>query len=156
MMAYKDELYKHIYMWLKDQDTHHMLLDMIMATISKNSFELPQEHTNFWGSTKQSLQKLTQLQVMQDFSPTWMWQKQHDYYVHIGSRNQGITWGTNLCDKLIEATHSLWTKWNSFKHDRQVHGLREVEDRRLKAAIKIKLGTGGLKRSDKYYLTIRC
>ena len=59
MMAYKNELYKHIYTWLKEQGTHCMLLDMIMATLFKNAFELQEEYNNFWGSTKQNLHKLT-------------------------------------------------------------------------------------------------
>ena len=50
-----------------------------------------------------------------------------------------MAWGTNLCNKLIEVTHSLWTKYNYFEHDRQIHGLREVEDIRLKSAIKINM-----------------
>ena len=37
--------------------------------------------------------------------------------------------------KLIDATHSLWTKRNSFEHDKLIHRLREVEDTRLKTAI---------------------
>ena len=28
MMAYKNELYKHLYTWLKEQDIHHILLDI--------------------------------------------------------------------------------------------------------------------------------
>ena len=33
MKAYEYELCKHIYLWLKEQDTQQMLLDMIMVTI---------------------------------------------------------------------------------------------------------------------------
>ena len=51
MMAYKKELYKHIYTWLKDQDTHHMLLDMIMTTLSKN-------HLNFNKNAPTSVNQL--------------------------------------------------------------------------------------------------
>ena len=65
-----------------------------------------------------------------------MWEQQHEYYVHMGSKKQGITWGTKLCQKLIEATHLLWSKRNSFEHDRKLHELIEVEDIRLKGAIK--------------------
>ena len=75
---------------------------------------------------------------MKGFLPTKMWQKQHDNQVDLGSKKQGITLGTIfLCDKLIEVTHSLWTKRNSFKHDRKLHELRELEDSILKSAIKI-------------------
>ena len=49
IMAYKNELYKHIYTWIKEQDTHHMLLYMIMVALLENLFGLPQEYTNFWG-----------------------------------------------------------------------------------------------------------
>ena len=45
--ACKNKLYKHTYTWLKEQDTQYMLLDMIMATLSKKSFELPQKYANF-------------------------------------------------------------------------------------------------------------
>ena len=55
----------------------------------------------------------------------------------MGSKKQGITWGTKLCEKLIEATHPLWTKRNYFEHNRKLHGLIEVENIRLKTAIKI-------------------
>ena len=54
----------------------------------------------------------------------------------MGSRKQGITWGTKLREKLIEATHLLWTKLNLFEHDRQLHGLRKVTDIRLKTSVK--------------------
>ena len=79
---------------------------------------------------------------MQDFLHTGMLMKQHDYYVHMGTKKQSITWGTNPYNKLIEATHSLWTKRNSFDHDRQIHGLREVEDIRLKSAKRININQG--------------
>ena len=46
----------------------------------------------------------------------------------------------------------LWTKRNSFEHDRKLHGLQEGEDILLKTAIRNqnKLGTAELNRSDKY------
>ena len=67
MRGYKDELYKHMYTWLKEQDMQWILLDMIMATLFKQPFELPKEYKNYRGSTRQNLQKITQLQVMQGF-----------------------------------------------------------------------------------------
>ena len=72
--------------------------------------------------------------------------------MYIGSRKQGIKWGTKLCEKLIKTIHLLWKKRNSFEHDRKIHGLKEVEDIQLKTAIrgKYKLGTARLKKSDKY------
>ena len=81
-----------------------------------------------------------------------MWQQQHDYHLHIGSRKQGITWGTKLYKKLIETSHSLWNKRNTFEHDRKLHGLIEVEDIRLKRVIKVQYekGIAGLKASDRY------
>ena len=38
--------------------------------------------------------------------------------------------------KMIEATHLLWTNRNVVEHYRQIYGLREVGDARLKMAIK--------------------
>ena len=55
---------------------------------------------------------------------------------HGVKKKQGITWGTKLYEKLIEATHLLWTKHNSFEDDRKLHRLIEVEDIHLKTAIK--------------------
>ena len=53
MKAHKNELYKPIYTWLKEQDTQQILLDMTMATFFRGSFKLLQEYKNYWGSTKQ-------------------------------------------------------------------------------------------------------
>ena len=52
MKAYKYELYKYIYSWLKKQDTQQMLLSLIMTTLFKHPFTLTQEYENYWGSTK--------------------------------------------------------------------------------------------------------
>ena len=70
----------------------------------------------------------------------------------MGSKKQSITWGTKLCEKLIEASHSLWTKRNTFEHDRKLHGLIEMEDIRLKTAVKAQYlkGITGLRISDRY------
>ena len=69
-----------------------------------------------------------------------------------GSKKQGITWGTDLFNKLIETTHSLQTKRISFGHNRKIYGLRKMKDIRLKAAKKkhFRLGIKGLKRLNKY------
>ena len=101
---------------------------MIMAILLKHLIVITQECENYWGPTKYNLQKLTELQVIQGFLPARIWQKQHKYYVYIKSRKQGITWGTKLREKLIEATHSLWLKQNLFEYNRKLHGLQEVED----------------------------
>ena len=53
-----------------------------------------------------------------------------------GVKKEGIILETTLCEKLIEATHLLWIKQNSFEHDRKLHGLREVEDIQLKTPIR--------------------
>ena len=89
---------------------------------------------------------------MQGFLPTGMWQQQHEYYVHMGSQKQGITWGIKLRKKIIEASHSLLTKRNTFEHDINLHGLIEVEDIRLKTAIKEQYNKGitGLRISYRY------
>ena len=121
--AYKYELYEHIYSWLKEQDTQQMLLDMIMATLFNQPIIITQEYENYWRPTKCNLWNLTRLQVMQGVLPTGMWQKQHKYYVYIRSSKQGIMRDTKLCEKLIEGTHSLWMKRNSFEHDRKLYGL---------------------------------
>ena len=70
----------------------------------------------------------------------------------MGSRKQGITWGTKLCEKIIEATHSLWTKHNSFEYNRKLHGLIEFENICLITAIKnqYEKEITGLKRLDRY------
>ena len=101
---------------------------MITVILFNQPIIITQEYENYLGTTICTLQKLTRLQVMQGFLPTGMWQNKYKYYVYIRSRKLGITWGTKLCEKLIEATHSLWIKQNSFEHDRRLHGLREVKD----------------------------
>ena len=67
-------------------------------------------------------------------------------------KKQGIKWSTQLCEKLIEPTHLMWTKRNSFEHNRNLHRLIEVEDIHLKTAIinQYEKGIIGLKRSDRY------
>ena len=152
MSAYRYEVYKNIEKWLREQDTQHMLFDMIMAALLKRRIEHPPEYNNYWGPTKRKLKTLTQLQIMQGFLPTGMWQQQHEYYIYMGSKKQGITWGTKLCKKLIEASHSMWTKRNTFEHDRKLHGLIEVEDVRLKTAVKAQYlkGITGIRISDRY------
>ncbi len=145
-------MYDQIKEWLIEQETHQILIDMLMAVIWRNKIEIPQEYTIYWSATKNKLKKLTYLQVMQGFLPQGMWQQQHEYYLYLGSRKQGYSWGTKLCEKLIDASHSLWNKRNTFEHDRKLHGLIEVEDIRLKKAIKeqFSLGKTNLKQSDEY------
>ena len=58
MIAYKNELYEHIYTWFKEQDVQHTLLEMIQAALSKDTFKLPQEYINFWESTRQKTTKI--------------------------------------------------------------------------------------------------
>ena len=57
-----------------------------------------------------------------------------------------------MCEKLMDANHALWIKWNSFEQDRDAHGLREIEDVRLEEAVRRQyyLGTEGLHTSDHY------
>ena len=137
MMAYKNELYNHIYKWLIEQDTQYLLLEMIWAALSKDTFKLPQEYTNFRGSMRQKILKLSQWQVMQGFSTKGMMHKQHEYHVHTTSEKQGIVWGTILCKNTnIGYTFIMNIKRNSFEYDRQIHGLAKVSDVRLKIVIK--------------------
>ena len=114
--------------------------------------EFPHEYTNYWEATKSNLKKLTHLQVIQGFLSSGLWQQQHKYYLHLGLRKQGLSWGTKLCRKLIDASHSLLNKRNTFEHDRKLHGLIKVEDICLKRAIKeqYRLGKTDLKQSDRY------
>ena len=78
---------------------------------------------------------MTQLQVMQSSYQEECGQSNTNT-MFIFDQKKGITWGTKLCKKFIEATHLLWTKRNSFKHDRQIHDIQEVEDIRLKTALR--------------------
>ena len=84
---------------------------------------------------------------MQGFLPLGLWQQQHEYYLYLGSRKQGLSWCTKLFEKLIYASHSLWNKRNTYEQDRKLHGLIEVEDILLKRAIKehYRLGKRDLK-----------
>ena len=59
-----------------------------MTTLFKHPFTFTQEYENYWGSTRQNLNELTQLQVMQGFLTAGMWQKQHEYYMCMGSRKK--------------------------------------------------------------------
>ena len=63
-----------------------MVLEMIIATLSKGLFKILEEYANYWGSTRQNLQKLTQLQIIQGFLPAGMWQNQLEYYVYTGQK----------------------------------------------------------------------
>ena len=60
---------------------------------------------------------------MQGFIPKGLSQIQQDYYMQIGSQKQCMTWAKKLCEKLIDATHALWRKRNSFEHEITIHGL---------------------------------
>ena len=55
MKAYRYELYKHIEIWLIEQDTQHMLLDMMMAAPLKHTIKLPPGYDTYWGPTKRKL-----------------------------------------------------------------------------------------------------
>ena len=89
---------------------------------------------------------------MQGLIPKGIIQIQQVYYTQINSRKQGMTWAKKLCGKLIDATHALWRKRNSYEHDRTSHGLREIEDVRLEEAVKRQYAMGriGLHASDHY------
>ena len=61
-------------------------------------------------------------------------------------------WARSLCDKLITATHNIWTKRNSIEHDRTNHGLHEVEELRLEKQVRLqyRMGMRNLPQSAAY------
>ena len=65
---------------------------------------------------------------------------------------KGTTWATILCGKLIDITNLIWTIRKSFEHDKKLHGIWEIEDIQLKAAVKRQyvLGVNSLHTSDTY------
>ena len=86
------------------------------------------------------------------FLPKGLYKYQQDHYIHLGSRRKGKTWAKQLCEKLIQATHSLWLKRNLFEHKRTSHGLKEIEDVRLEQAVERQyaMGISGLQQSDHF------
>ena len=46
--ACRYELYKHIEIWLIEQDIQHMILDIIMAAISKHTIKLSSGYDTYW------------------------------------------------------------------------------------------------------------
>ena len=52
MSAYRYELYKNTEKWLIQQNTQHMLLDMIMEALLKHRIKLPLDYNIYWGPTK--------------------------------------------------------------------------------------------------------
>ena len=85
------------------------------------------------------------------FLPKGLYKYQQDHYIHLGSRRKGKTWAKQLCEKLIQATHSLWLKRNLFEHNRTSHGLKKIEDVREQAVEwQYAIGISGLKQSDHF------
>ena len=52
MSAYRYELCKNTEKWLIQQNTQHMLLDMIMEALLKHRIKLPLDYNIYWGPTK--------------------------------------------------------------------------------------------------------
>ena len=57
MKVYRKELYDQIKEWLIEQETHQILIDMLMAVIWRKKIEIPQEYTTYWSATKNKLKK---------------------------------------------------------------------------------------------------
>ena len=154
MVTFRNELMSEIVSWMKDTDTQPHLFSMIVSALLGDTYQLPTYGYTWWRPLKKVFNTIPQILILQGFLPKGLDTVQQDYYLLKGSRVTGATWLRKLCDKLINATHSLWTKRNSFEHEKHKHGLRELEDVRLEEAVKHQyaLGTESLNPLDRYLL----
>ena len=125
---------------------------MLIKALDGALIYFPQGNYTDWSMIQRNLCTMPQIHLMQGFIPIGFQDLQQSYYTQIGSWKKRSTWARKLCEKLIDATHALWRKRNSFEHDREVHGLRDIEDVRLEEAVKRQyvLVTEGMHTSDHY------
>ena len=90
---------------------------------------------NFRNQQQRNLSKLTQLQIVQFFYRKEWGKTVQVLCTHWIYETRNYL-GNKCMQKMIEATHLLWTNRNVVEHYRQIYGLREVGDARLKMAIK--------------------
>ena len=137
---------------MESVSTHPQLQDMLIKALAGDPISFPEGNYTDWSMIQRHLCTIPQIHLMQGFIPIGLSDLQQSYYTQIGSLRKGSTWARQLCEKLMDATHSLWRKRNSFEHDRMTHGMRELEDVRLEDAVKRQytLGTEGLHVSDHF------
>ena len=125
---------------------------MLIKALAGAPISFPQGNYTDWSMIQRHLCTILQIHLMQGFIPIGLQDLQQSYYTQIGSWKKGSTWVRKLCEKLIDATHALWRKQNSFEHDREAHGLREIEDVRLEESVKQQyvLGTEGMHTLDHF------
>ena len=152
MVSFRNELISDIVAWMVSVDTHPHLYSLIVSAFLGQLHQVRRHLYTWWEPVLNAFLKIPQLLILQGFLPKGLDIIQQDYYTEKGSRRTGASWVKKLCNKLINATHSLWTKRNSFEHDKQQHGLLEIEDLRLDTAIRrqFALGSDSLHSSDKY------
>ena len=152
MVSFRNELITEIVEWLKEVGTQEHLLSIIVAALTGNLQHIRNYEYSWWRPIKKAFGTIPQILVLQGFLPKGIGTIQQDYYTQKGCRRTGAKWSRNLCERLINATHALWNKRNSFEHDKRQHGLREIDDLRLEEAVKhqYSLGTESLDPSDEY------
>ncbi len=101
--------------------TTSFLHDCVSALL-RDTYQLPTYGYTWWRQLKKAFNTIPQILILQGFLPKRLDAVQQDYYLLKGSRSTGATWLRKLCDKLMNATHSLWTKRNSFEHEKNKYG----------------------------------
>ena len=158
MVSFRNDLISDIVQWLEKMNTQPHLLSMIVSALVGDLEHIRTQEHIWWRPIKRAFMTIPQILLLQGFLPKGLDVIQQDYYSQKGSRRTSKTWLKMLCEKLIQVAHSLWNKRNAFEHDKRQHGLREIEDVRLEAAVKHQylLGTDALNSSDKYLFNKSC
>ena len=152
LTQYRTEIYQTVLDWMEVQETHPDLLSAFRTILMGSSSVGERDGMGLGIGFLRRAKSIGRTLMRQGFLPRGMAKIQQGFYDHVGSRKTGKKWARSLCDKLIIATHNIWTKRNSIEHDRSNHGLQEVEELRLEKQVRLqyRLGTQNLPQSAAY------
>ena len=89
LIAYRNEIYKSLFAWLTNQQTHPVLINMLQSVITGSRFQYPPGENRIWFPIYRNLTSLTKLQILQGFLHQSLTTLQQGYYNHIRSRKRG-------------------------------------------------------------------
>ena len=81
------------------------------------------------------LQEIHVHQMWMGFIPSLMVTVQDSYYIMIGRRKLGQSWGTTFIGKMLRTCHHLWMERNHMLHYSTISGINGLEMMRLQTAV---------------------
>ena len=106
MVKFRSELYSEVAQWMESVSTHPQLQDMLIKALAGDPISFPEGNYTDWSMIQRHLCTIPQIHLMQGFIPIGLSDLQQSYYTQIGSLRKGSTWARQLCEKLMDATHS--------------------------------------------------